>query len=280
MTDPFAELSKTLHPIFHLESMRNHNYVYPEIQPLKEALAHFNLNNKETFINLLKAIRAALPYIEKWRIDFNIIKNSLDALAPKFNLPVINWNAYLSKSNTSSKFQFSALNHSRYTQTELLTWLAAKSGATFSRGNITLQIHVLLQYREHIGFSQKLNAHLKKDPDFLFRLIMESEKNFSQIAHTRLVLYLTDTQLAEAIIRHLPSLIQKQENPTLQASQLANKLNEILSNGRSVSTLLRNAEAKSILDKSDLLQQYQKDNQGVTPKPPSSRKDGGVTSGF
>ncbi|MGC1182634.1 hypothetical protein [Legionella sp.] len=271
MRDPFSALKSALQSVFNLESMRNGKYIYP-VQQLKESLDNFRPNNEKDFQEIIKALKASVPYIEKWRLDFNTIRTPIDSLAKNLNLPSINWNSFLHHSNASAKFQFKALND-KYRETELLTWLAAKSGASGKRNNVSTQVRMLLEYREHLGFSQKLNTHLKKDPDFLFQLIMESTKNFKQIAHTRLVLYLTDRQLAEAIIKHIPSLVQEHTDPSVQTINLINKLNQILSHGRSISTLLRNSEAKFILDGSEFLQMYQKSGMGTSPSLSSSSED-------
>lgn len=80
---------------------------------------------------------------------------------------------------------------------------------------------------------------------------MKSESDFIKIANTRLILYLTDEQIASAIIKYLPNLLPEHPDTFMQVEQLVDKVNEILSNGRSISTLLRNTEAKSILEHSD-----------------------------
>ena len=88
---------------------------------------------------------------------------------------------------------------------------------------------------------------------------MSSERNFAKISHTRLCLYLTDTQLALAILKHSPKFVNDNENPHAQVEVLVHKLNSILSNGRSVGTLLRNSDAKTILENSIFFQIYQSD---------------------
>lgn len=280
MSDPFDVLKDALQSVFHLEPMRNGKYIYPEIQQLKVSLDNSGTHNKRSFIELTNAIKAALPrfarYVEKGHLDFNTIRASLDSGAKTLNLPMINWGANIAK--TSLKFQFC----DKSKDLELFPWLEAISGATGIQHHNPTQLRVLLEHREHYGFSQKLSAHLKKDPDFLFRLIIESEKNFTQIAQTRLVLYLTDQQLAEAIIKHIPRFVQSHTNPTAQAAQLIEVLNKILSNGRSVSTILRNAEAKLILDSSKLLQLYQSGEQLEVrlATPPSSIEEEGLKPTF
>lgn len=255
MSDPCVALKNALQTVFLLEPKRNDRYIFPAIQQLQQALKEYRPNKRNTFIDLIKAVREALPYIEKWHIDFTTIKKPVDALA-KTHQSRIDWDKYLLHTNTSPKFQFSALNHTRH-NVELIPWLNAKSGATLTeRDNPSSRVKMLLEYKEHFGFSQKLSAHLKKDPDFLFRLIMHSEKNFTKIASTRLILYLTDQQLAKAIIKHSPNLMSEHRNPMQQIESLIHKLNEILSNGRSVSTLLRNTEAKFILGSSVHFQIY------------------------
>jgi hypothetical protein len=283
MGSPFSALKEALQPVFHLETMRNGKYIYQEIQQLKDSLECFE-HNKHDFIGLLKVLRAALPYIEKWRVDFNSIRTPVDSLAKVLNRPMINWDEFLSKSNASPKFQFSALQRKK-NAIGLLPWLAAQSRTKVSAEDIESQIRALLECKDFIGFSQKLSAHLEKNPDFLSRLIMKSETNFIQITNTRLILYLTDRQLAEAIIKHIPKLVQQEVNSQDQAIALVDKLNEILSNGRSVSTLLRNTEAKFILDNSKLLQIYQKASEAKTntvagTNPPSSIKESGLKPVF
>lgn len=280
MSNPFVALKKALYPIFHLEPMRNGRYIYPEIQNLKRALDNLQLLNKKNFFELLRALRAALPHIEKWHVDFNTIQKPIDSLVRGFKIPELNWDTYLAHSNASPRFQFNALNQ-KNKEPGLLPWLAAKSGATLTRKSTPkTQVRMLLIYKEHFGFSPKLSAHLKKDPNYLYRLIKESEKNFIQIVRTRLILYLTDQQLAGAIIKHVPHLLQKHPNSKVQATQLVDKLNnEILSNGISVSTLLRSAEARFILEKSIYFQIYQniiaeKKQRTVSTNSPSPVREG------
>ena len=256
MEDPFSALLKSLQSVFHLEAMRNGKYTYPAVQQLKEATEHYNPNAKNTFISLLRAIREALPNIEKWRVNFDAIRKSMDAMAKLHHMPSIDWNKVLSHPKVSPKFQFSALNHSR-AEDDLLVWLTAKTGKPYAKLDHNELTQAMLDNRDRHGFSQKLNMHLKKHPEFLFDLIMNSEKNFIKIAQTRLILYLTDEQLAKAIIQHSPNMIHKQKEPYEQVELLVHKLNDILSNGRSVSTLLRNGTAKPILDNSIFFQIYQ-----------------------
>ncbi|MBI2786997.1 MAG: hypothetical protein HYX60_12115 [Legionella longbeachae] len=255
MDDPFSELKQTLESIFHLEPMRNGKYTYPEIQRLKEAIENYQSDEKKTFVELINAIGAALSYFEKWGLNFDSIKNAASPLSKLHQMPDINWDRYLSR---TSIFQFSGSTHTPQ-DVELVDWLTATSGEAFPEEELSTQTRILIDHREYLGFSQKLSTHLEKDPEFLSRLIMGSENNFINISNTRLILYLTDQQLAQAIIHHLPKFVQEHQDPFVQVEQLVDKLNGILSNGRSISTLLRNSEAKSILDSSDLFQIYQSD---------------------
>lgn len=256
MDDPFSVLKHTLESIFHLEPMRNGRFTYPEIQRLKEAIENYQPDDKKTFIELINAIGAALAHFEKWRLNFDSIKDAAAPLTHRHKLPDINWDRYLTR---TSIFQFNS-SGSVEADVELVDWLTVTSGESFPEETHSVQTRILIDHREHLGFSQKLSTHLEKDPEFLSRLIMESETNFMNIANTRLILYLTDKQIAEAIIHHLPKFIQEHENPFVQVQQCVDKLNAILSNGRSVSTLLRNSEAKSVLDCSDLFRIYQSDD--------------------
>lgn len=258
MEDPFSALLNSLHSVFHLEPMRNGKYIYPAVQHLKEATQHYNPDQRNTFVALLRAIREALPNIEKWRINFESLRQSMDELAKIHQMPQIDWNKMLAHPKVSPKFQFSALNHAKH-DIDLLVWLTAKTGKPFAQLNHHELTQAMIDNRDRYGFSQKLNRHLNNDPDFLFNLIMKSEKNFIKISQTRLILYLTDKQIAKAIIHHTPALIHKRKEPFEQVELLIRKLNEILSNGRSVSTLLRNAEAKPILEQSTFFLIYQSD---------------------
>lgn len=254
MEDPFASLLKSLQPIFHLEAMRNGKYVFPPIQALKEATEQYNPQNKVTFILLLKTITDSRSYIEKWRVNFDDIINCMNHLAKKHGMPTIEWDVVLRHQGGSPRFQFG--DHSS-DEESLIPWLTNKTGKHFNQLNYYEKTQILVDNSYHNGFSNKLSAHLKKHPDFLFRLIMESESNFTKISSTRLNLYLTDSQIATAIIKHAPHLIKHHTDAFIQVEQLVNKLNEILANGRSVNTLLRNTEARTILDASKLFQIYQ-----------------------
>lgn len=274
MIDPFATLKEALKPIL----MRNSKDIYREITVLQIALDNFKTNNKKSFLELLKAVRATATcnYIEKWRIDFNTIRAPLDALNQSLDLPEINWDVLLSKPKASPKFQFGALHH-QSPDSDLLPWLDEKADP-----HDTTLIKKLMTVKGEPGFSQKLSAHLETDPEFLFTLIMKSEENFTEIVRTRLVLFLTDRQLAKAIIKHLPRFVQSNQDPLVQSTQLVEKLNENLSNGRSVSTLLRNAEAKLILASSEYLQiltNKASEETEVTP-PTSAAEEGGIKPGM
>lgn len=287
MSHPFAALKNALRTVFDLEPKRMGRYTYPEIQQLQQAFHNLELHNgKKEFIAFLKALREALPHIEKRRIDFASIKVSIDDLAKAIQMPIMNWDQYLSRSNGSPKFQFSALNH-QHKEISFLTWLSITAGKALSPEKRPPQVILLLECKDHLGFSQKLSDHLNRDPDFLFRLIMESDTNFIQIVNTRISLYLTDKQLAQAIIKHASLIVQGAPDPLQHATMLVDKLNEILSNGRSISTLLRNTEAKSVLDCSELFRVYQDDKNNTgdrkleeSTNPPSTSSDGGITPTF
>lgn len=256
MTDPFPSLLNSLQSVFHLEAMRNGEYTYPVIRRLKEATELYNPKAKNTFVQLLRAIKEALPHIEKWRVDFKTIRKSMDELAKLHHMPVIDWNTFLSHSKVSSRFQFSALHHSNK-EIDLIPWLTSKTGKNFFHMEPNEVTQTLIAKSDRSGFSQKLSAHLKKNPDFLYQLITDSEKNFIKICNSRLIFYLTDQQIAKAIIKHIPAFVHKEAQPFEQVAQLVHTLNEILSNGRSISTLLRNAQAKPILFNSIFFQLYE-----------------------
>jgi len=276
MTDPFSVLKNALEVVFYLESesMRNGKYTYTEIQQLKEATEHYNPNEKKTFIELVKTLRAAFHYVEKCPIDFASIKNSMDSLAKHHQMQAIDWYKFLSRSKVSPTFQF------KEKEDKLIPWLNKKSGESFSQLDTDTQTKILLEHSESPGFIQILSTHLTNDndPDFLFRIIMDSENNFIRLCQSKLILYLTDQQIAQAIIRHLPTLIQDEQNPMLKVEQLAHKINSILTKGRSLDTLLRNDKAKSILDDFQLFEIYQSDEYKNRHEPLSHEEKGDLST--
>jgi hypothetical protein len=259
MDDPFSALKSTFISAFHAVPMRNGKYAYPEIQHLKDAISNYHSDKKSTFIHLVNALGEALPYFEKLRVNFESVKTSIDLMAKKHQMPLVNWDKFLSHPKISPRFQFNAMAGQQH-ETELIPWLSSQSGRSFTQFASSEQTQILIAHREELGFSQKLKAHLEKDPEFLMRLIMKSENNFRKIAQTRLILFLTDEQIASALIKYLPILLTNHSNQFTQVQQLVDKVNDLLSNGRSISTLLRNVEAKSILDRSKLFRIYQSDD--------------------
>lgn len=264
MKDPFTALSIALHSLFNLMPMRNGKYVFIEAEKLKKALERYHSNKKYTFYNLLSALKDNLPHIKKWHIDFEPIHKAMDRLAAEQHINIV-WETLFSQVGLHYTVQFSALNHAQK-EPDLIVWLTAKTGHSYTQLKEMDLIQVLIDNKNKQGLSHRLSHLLISEPDFLFDLIMKSEANFVKIAHTRLILFLTDQQIARAIVKHTPTLVDKQQEPGDQLNHLIDKLNNILSNGCSVSTLLRNADAKPILDNSIFFQRYQ-ENQGAISHP-------------
>jgi hypothetical protein len=258
MKDPLYALQKVLQPIFQLEEMtkRNGKYTYRTTQKLLEALdVYVEDPNPEHFKEFTKALKDALPNISQRRIiiDFDPIKEAMDKLALHHSLDPILWKRTIGSLRLYPKTGFWATQHT-HPSDSLLEWIKADTPPKSAPLDMA---QALVSHRNKLGFSPRLSAHLRNDPDFLFDLIMESEKNFMEICNTRLVLYLTDVQLATAIIKHIPALTNKHQDPFEQVSTLIERLNDILSNGRSVTTLLRNKHAKAVLDDSIYFQIHQ-----------------------
>ncbi|KTD66786.1 MULTISPECIES: hypothetical protein [Legionella] len=271
MDDPFSDLKKALDPLFYLVPNRDGKYgAFSEIQRLKEAVENYLPKDKGSFIALIKALGAAVPQFEKWRVNFDSIKRAADSLAEQHKMPYPNWDKFLSG---TSMFQFSTLNMQE--DHELIDWLTAVSGEAFPHDEINKQTSMLIDHSEQLGFSPRLRAHLEKDPKFLSRLIMKSKENFNEILNTRLSFHLTDKQIAKAIVHHyLPPSIQKDHFSFAQVEQFIQRFNEILSNsGRSVPILLRNAAAKDVLDKVNIFQIYQSDEYQNRQESPSFAND-------
>src|SRR5438874_1266029 len=103
LNDPFSELKKNLEPVF----MHQTRDIYREIQFLKEAVEKYQSNEKNTFTVLVKALREALPHLGQWGISFDSIKKSVDSLVVFHQMPLINWDNFLSHPKISPRFQFS-----------------------------------------------------------------------------------------------------------------------------------------------------------------------------
>jgi hypothetical protein len=258
---PFPPIIETLQPLFELEKPRaiDGKYIYTEIQHLKETTDKYHQEpSQNNFLALKKAIRGSMNYIEKWKLNFEHIKNALDNEAEVHGMPPINWPKLLSGSQASPRFQFSALNHAPGDES-LLEWIAEKGGKSNDELTYAELAQLLVEHRVEKGFSKKLGQHLRDEPDFLFNLIMKSEKIFAKIAPSPLILYLNDEQLAQAIIKYTPELDKDEGISFEQVDFLIEKFNNHLSHGRSISTILRNANAKAVLDTSAVFQVYQSD---------------------
>lgn len=251
MEDPFAALLQTLQSVFNSATVRNGKYTIKPLQALKDAIDQYNPQNNTTFYFLLKSLTAAIPYIEKKPLNLSQTIKYMDILAKQHGISQIAWHTILEKHRKTNRFQF---NSYRPSEKNLISWLSSKTGKPFDQLDPIEKTQTLLDYRNHHGFSAKLNAYLKKNPDFLFQLINKSVTNFMKIASTRLNLYLTDKQLATAIIQYIPELINTEHYSLNEVDGLVKKLNGALSNGRSIHTLLRNADAKAILEHSIFFQ--------------------------
>jgi hypothetical protein len=283
---PFPPITETLQPLFELEKPRaiDGRYIYIEIQHLKETTDNYHQNpSQDNFLELKKAIRGSMNYIEKWKLNLNFeqIRAALDSEAETHGMPPINWPKLLSRSQASPRFQFSALNHSP-AEVGFIEWLAAKDGASYDELTYAELAELVVNHKTEDNFSKKLGQHLREEPDFLFNLIMKSESNFEKIALTTLILYLTDEQLAQAIIQYTPDL--EEDLSFEQVNSIVKKFNHILSHGRSISTVLRNANAKEILDSSVLFRVYQSDEfanrELYAPEPLIYREDISIKPNF
>lgn len=259
MDDPLSTLHKALQPVFdvYLDTMRNGRYTYTEIQELKEAEAQYREEpSKSLFIQLRKALRKSFSYIQNRPINISDIQEAMAHLDKIHGMKPINWERLIltSPHHNSSRF-FGAIN--RTNESDLMVWIAIKSGAAYEDLDNSALTETLVNHLDQLGCNQ-LNKHLEREPDFLFDLIMESVHNFRSVTNTMLILYITDEQLAEAIVKHIPHFTHQQtESSYEQAALLIERLNESLSNGRSIPALLRNTNAKTILDRSELIQSYQ-----------------------
>lgn len=258
MTDPFSKLLASLQSLFQWEAMRNHKYTNPLVQQLKEATDKYDPHSPKTFINLLEAIQMCSPRMKIWQVNLDTVKKCMDALAKLHHLPNP---AAPSLPTEDSRFPFNKPNP--LSEMSFTAWLSKRAGKPYQQIPHQELAQLLvneINNHDRPGFSKKLAEHLQKYPDFLAQLIMESKKNFIKICNSRLILHLNDQQIARAIVQHIPALVQKKYDPFAQVDQLMHTLNNILSNGCSVATLLRNSKAKPILYNSVFFQIYESDS--------------------
>lgn len=241
MKDPFAELGDTLQTLFRTAVIRNGKYAIHPIQELKDALDQYKPPTHERFIALVKALAHCTPYMNKKFHVLNHALHSTSELAKELNIPQSQWLQVMKEENRSSRFAPTPRPPDEKT---LIPWLSHLTGQHFNSLSHSEKTQVLAEHSHKKGFSNKLNEYLKKNPDFLYKLTLESEKNFQKIVGSLLNLYLTDVQLAQGIIAHLPKL---QEGATDQ-EQFFKKMDGMMKNGRSMLSLLRNSDAQALLE--------------------------------
>ncbi len=255
MKDPHPSLLDTLNTLFQLQPTRNGTYSYPEVRALKKSFdTYINTPSEHNFLylqkNILRTLNIrALSNIQEQKL-FLQLKKSLDKERQYYDLPAIDWTQLTYYSVATVQFQ--TFHHSEKNN-DLIQWLSAKNKKTYEQLSIVEQIQLLIENQEERGFKTKLKEYLNENTHFLLNFILHSNECFKQITSSVLILYLTDEQLATAIINHLPAAPIASNEIELQID----KINESLSYGRSVSTLLRCANAKRILDTRSLFQRYQ-----------------------
>ncbi|MBA2649493.1 MAG: hypothetical protein H0U75_07870 [Legionella sp.] len=265
--DFFSVLLKSLKSVFELEAFRHDKYVFAPIQTLKNALERFDPEDPKSYASLLKALVASRPFIEKWRLSFDEIMLCMDEIAKSLGLPSNDWDVILKSQKHHHRFKFSP-----NTDEAFLPWLKSQGIHGFLEKTFDEQTKILLEFVENCGFSKKFTDYLKKKPTFLSDLLFSSDQNFIKISASRLNLYLTDSQLATAILFHAPKLLMEDGKYFIQKDKFMSKFNEILSNGRSVSTLLRCETAKEVLEASERFKHYQQNEdrvQGIIDLPDS-----------
>ncbi len=249
MEDPFVTLVNALQPLFNSAVIRNNGkYTIEPIQSLKDAIEAYRPHVKVSYFALQRAIGNCAPYCTQRNIQFHEVIDSMNELAKRHGINRIEWNLVLQQNNLSVRLQF--IGHAN-NQKSLIQWISQQSRRPFNQLGAFEKVQVLADHSTQQGFSYKLRSHLEKHPDFLFQLAKKSAQNFQKIAGCRLNLYLTDKQLALAIMKHLPVLCEDLVGTTSLTEQLTQKIDGMLSNGRSVNALCRNTDAQEILERSE-----------------------------
>lgn len=257
------ELRNSLTIILKLETSDDTNsYRFAPAQALKNSLdKYFNTTNpnKIDFIELVKAIGAMQPYIKNGGelVDIVRIKKNIDLIATQaYQMSPIDWEQVSSNLKISSGFQFARKGHDE----ELINWLNSLSGKYFDAFNDAEKTRFLINCcgdPKYVGFTPKLKAYLEKHPKFLFNLAMNSVENFTNIAQSRLSLYLDDIEMVQLMEQHSEHWVNENAIPFEQIEQLVNKMSSILSYGRTFNRLMENPKVLEFLDGKTFLHLYQ-----------------------
>lgn len=251
--EPFKALEECLQTAFLIDPERKAGYTIQEIQRLKQATDTYQPDSVAHFNALRSALLEAIPYLKRTHIHFETLKKSMNDLASKLKIDPIDWQREMHTRNIASRLSKTPIDPSSVPGT-FPDWVHSMMEKPFD----ALSESDILQIMEEQVFYQKLKEHLSQHPDFLFDTMMASKEVFAAVIQTRLILYITDPQLAQSIIKHAPSFfINLHPEKPEQVDVHIHKINSRLSCGRSVSTLLRNADAKAILDGFRLFDLYQ-----------------------
>lgn len=244
MTDPYARLTILLDAFFNSVAQRNGKYLIEPIQKLKDEMGSYNPKSKHSFFSLIDAFGACAPYFAQRKGSLNDLLSTLNQLARVHGVQ------YQELKAVFVELKIHDAKPSIAQEKPLMPWLSETTGRPFNRLNHKEQTDILVKECQQAGFSQKLSQHLEKNPEFLMNLINKSQKNFQKIAGSRLNLYLTDKQMAEAIVMYLPKYCEGMDASKPDVGVISAKIDALLSNGRSINALLRNSDARSVLEQS------------------------------
>lgn len=251
MPDPLLsltdKLSDLLKPLFLIANTREiegqEQYTDASIEALQAALDNYKIKpSDDLFIQLNASIKTACSRVQSPLIQYVKIIELMEELSQHHKIDTIGLGDMKSALNSQAP-------------PSLKEWLQ-------NAESVEDRARKLVEYQDTFGFSQiqsrhtdVLSAYLQKHPDFLADLITASKTSFILIAGSPISIRITDTQIAQAILAHQPTLSNDEQENYRRVNNYINHLNNaILSNGRSVSTLMRNKDAKALLDTSKIFQ--------------------------
>lgn len=250
MPDPLRDLinklSDLLKPIFLIANTREiegqEQYTDASIVELRTTLNNYKEQpSDDLFIQLNASINTACSRVQSPLIQYDQIIKLMEDLSNHYEIDTIELGDMKSALNSQAP-------------PGLKQWLKD------ARLTAEDKARKLVEYQDRFGFSQiqsphtdVLSAYLEEHPHFLANLITASITSFIIIAGSPISIRITDIQIAQAIIKHQPMLSNNEQENYKTVHEYINRLNNgILSNGRSVSTLMRNGDAKALLDTSDI----------------------------
>lgn len=256
MIDPLEALEDSLAYMFELQTKQAGKYIHPSVNKLKKALENYKKAPSSSLEALIDALKLALPVIDNY-VEGYVVKFRMEALANANGL-IFSWDIPSITGRRYPHFQFSAVPS--VVTKDLVAWLSFRSGEEFNTLDSAQKVEVMITQLDDNEFMVKLGEYLRKNPDFLCDLILDSPKVFFQIIDTRLGFELEKQQIAKAIVHHCDFMLDNNLQPQEQIEKYVESLDMYLTKlGCSVEKLLNDPTTRQEFDKLDIFQLLNED---------------------